>query len=184
VNPCTRPIDPLDAEALAAGAGPVVARDAGDHVARCNSCRALVESAEQLTTSLEASVPAEGPAPDLAARVVRLRAFSRRERRDLTLWRGGLGLVAGVFLAGLLLITLPVWTAGEQAGLGLAAAAPFLALLQSLLRSITQAAGAAPVALDALAQSLRGERALGLGALALLAPVLFGLKWAVARARK
>jgi len=184
VSSCPRPIDPIDAEALAAGAEPVLAPDAASHAAQCTSCRERVESAGRFAASLEESFPWEGPLPDLAEQVIRVRAFSRRERRDFALWRGAAALAVGAFLAGLLLLTLPVLTGREQADLGLAGAAPLLALLHSVVRSITQGAGAAVPSLEVLAQSLRQQPVLGLSALALLAPVLLGLRWAVARARR
>ncbi len=184
MNRCSNPIDPIDAEALAAGAEPVLAADAGVHVRECLVCQERVESAGQFALSLEEPVPDRGPGPDLVERVLRLRAFSRREKRDFSLWRGAAALAVGLFFAGLLLATLPALTGREQADLGLAAAAPLLALLRSLARSLADGAGAAPAALDALAQSFRGQSSIGVTALALLAPVLLGLRWALARARR
>jgi hypothetical protein len=90
----------------------------------------------------------------------------------------------GVFFAGLLLATLPALTGREQADLGLAAAAPLLALFRSLARSLANGAATAPAAFDALAQSFRGQSSIGVSALALLAPVLLGFRWALARARR
>jgi len=184
VNRCSNPIDPIDAEALAAGADPVLAPDAGVHVRECRACRERVESAGQFALSLEEPVADGRPGPDLVERVLRLRAFSRREKRDFTLWRGAAALAVGVFFAGLLLVTLPVLTGREQVDLGLAAAAPLLALFRTLARSFANGAATAPAALDALAQSFRGQSAIGVSALALLAPVLLGFRWALARARR
>jgi hypothetical protein len=184
VNLCSNPIDPIDAEALAAGAEPVLAPDAGVHVRQCLGCQERVESAGRFAVSLEEPVPDRGPGPDLVERILRLRAFSRREKRDFTLWRGAAALALGVFLAGLLLAALPALAGREQADLGLAAAAPLLALFRSLARSLADGAGAAPAALDALAQSFRGQSSIGVAALALLAPILLGLRWALARARR
>jgi hypothetical protein len=184
VNHCSNPIDPIDAEALAAGAEPVFAPDAAVHVRQCPWCQERVESAGRFAASLEEPVSDRDSGPDLVERVLRLRAFSRREKRDFTLWRGAAALAGGLFFAGLLLATLPALTGREQADLGLAAAAPLLALFRSLARSLADGAGAAPAALDALAQSFRGQSSLGVSALALLAPVLLGFRWALARARR
>jgi hypothetical protein len=184
VKRCSNPIDPIDAEALAAGAEPVLAPDAGAHVRECLACQERVESAGQFTLRLEEPLPDRGPGPDLVERVLRLRAFSRREKRDFTLWRGAAALAVGVFFAGLLLASLPALTGREQADLGLAAAAPLLALFRSLARSLANGAATAPAALDALAQSFRGQSSIGVFALALLAPVLLGFRWALARARR
>jgi hypothetical protein len=184
VNRCSHPIDPIDAEALAAGAEPVLAPDAGLHVRQCLVCQERVEGAGQFAWSLEEAVSDGGPGPDLVERVLRLRAFSRREKRDFALWRGASALTAGVFFAGLLLATLPALSGREQADLGLAAAAPLLALLRSLARSLAGGVSAAPASLDALAQSLRGQSSIGVSAIALLVPVLLGFRWALARARR
>jgi hypothetical protein len=184
VNRCLHPIDPIDAEALAAGAEPVLAPDAGVHVRQCPACQERVESAGLFSASLEGASADSGDSSDLADRIIRLRAFSRRERRDFALWRGSAGLAAGVFFAGVVLVALPALTGQEQAALSLAAASPLLALSRSFLLSLAAGAASAPAALDALAQSFRGQSSLGLFAMALLAPALFGLRWALARARR
>ncbi|HYT33125.1 MAG TPA: hypothetical protein VEO37_11055, partial [Thermoanaerobaculia bacterium] len=95
MNRCSNPIDPIDAEALAAGAEPVFAPDAGVHVRDCLACQERVESAGQFALSLEEPVPDRGAGSDLVERVLRLRAFSRREKRDFTLWRGAAALAVG-----------------------------------------------------------------------------------------
>jgi len=183
VNRCPRPIDPIDVEALAAGAEPVSAGDARAHARECPSCRDRVEKAVRFAASLE--IPGgETIEPDLAARIVRLRAFSRHEKRDSRLWRSSAGLAIALFLAGLALVALPVLTGREQAGLALGAMAPALALLRSLVRSVAVAVSTAPGALGALSESVRGQSSLGLLALVLLAPAVFGLKWALARVRR
>ncbi len=180
---CTRPIDPIDAQALAAGAEPIFASDAGKHARDCAACGEQVALAGRLDGTLEGT--AVGPAmPDLSSRVVRLRAFSRRERRDFSLWRAACGLSAGVFFGGLLLLTLPVLTVREQAGLGgMALLAPLWMLVKTLQQALGQAAVATPSGLQALSETLRQHTAVGLAALALLAPTVLGLKRALARAR-
>src|SRR5262249_42288122 len=92
VNACRRPLDPLDAEALAAAAAPVCASDAAEHARQCPACAAMVAEAVAFARALDelAGLPAGGgtETPDLAGGIVRLRPFSRRERRDFSLWRG------------------------------------------------------------------------------------------------
>jgi hypothetical protein len=182
VNVCARPLDPIDVEALAAGAEPIAASDAADHARDCPACADRVSQASELA-NLE--IPADKLAgPDLADRILRLRAFSRRERLDFSLWRGACGLAAAVFLGGLLLLTLPGLTAREQASLGLATVTPLWTLWKSLMDAAGQTAAAAPSGIRALCDVMRHQQTLGLAALALLAPVLLGLRRATARARR
>src|SRR5260370_1485383 len=124
----------MEGGARGAGAEPVLAREAGIQVGGCLACQERVESAGQFALSLEEPMPDEGPGSDLVERILRLRAFSRREKRDFILWRGAAALAVGVFFAGLLLATLPILTGREQADLGLPAAPPLLAPFRSLAR--------------------------------------------------
>jgi hypothetical protein len=183
VNLCPRPLDPIDAEALASGAEPPFAADAARHAASCEACGAAVERAQALLQALEELSQAPVPMPDLAGRVTRLRTFSRRERRTYALWRAPILLSGGLMVAGFALLVGPALTAGEQAGLGAAALAPILAFVRSLGRSASDLARLAPSALEALADALRAEHPIGLAALLLLAPTAFGLTRVFARAR-
>ncbi|HEV8611292.1 MAG TPA: hypothetical protein VGS98_14650 [Thermoanaerobaculia bacterium] len=183
MNLCPRPLDPIDAEAVASGAEPPFAADAAVHAAACASCGAAVERASGLLRALEGLSQEALPVPDLAGRVTRLRTFSRRERRTYALWRAPVLLSGGLAAAGLALLVAPALTAGEQAGLGAAALAPLLAFVRSLGRWAFDLARVTPPALDALAEALREERSLGLVTLLLLAPTAFGLTRVFARAR-
>jgi predicted anti-sigma-YlaC factor YlaD len=183
LNHCPRPLDPIDAEAVASGAEPLFAADAAVHAAACGSCGAAVERASGLLRALEGLSEAPPPVPDLAGRVTRLRAFSRRERRTYAFWRPPILLSVGLAVAGLALLVGPALTAGEQAGLGAAAIAPILALVRSLGRWAFDLVRFAPAALDALADSLSVERSLGFASLLLLATSAFGLTRVYARAR-
>jgi hypothetical protein len=182
VNRCARPLDPLDAEALACGAPPVHAADAAEHSRVCSSCSAMVSAAAALARELDSlgaleGLPAEGPSPDpvpipdLAGRVLRLRPFSRRERRDFALWRGPCLLAAVLFFSGLLVLALPGLSARAQAGLAAAALAPAAALLRAAARWFLDLGAAFPAGLEALGQFMRREQAIGLACLLLLAPV-------------
>jgi hypothetical protein len=181
VSVCNRPLDPIDAQALAVGAEPLVSSDAADHARSCAPCATLVEEASRLSRGIE-DLPRYAPPPDLADRVLRLRAFSRRELRDLSLWRGPSLLSGGVFLAGLVVLALPGLTAREQASLSLAAGLPVLALLKALARAAVEALRATPTGVEALSQTLSGRESLGILCLMLLAPLAFGLRRVLARA--
>ena len=126
MNRCDRPLDPIDAEALASGAEPVLAEDAAAHAASCTACGVSLERARQLTEALEGLSRALPPPPDLADRVTRLRAFSRRERRTYAFWRAPVLLAAGLSVSGLALLGGPSISAGEQAGLGASVVRPVL----------------------------------------------------------
>jgi len=185
-------LDPLDAEAIASGAEPVYARDASDHTRVCLSCGRAVSEAAVLSRQIDSlgklrdgELPAiRDGVPDLAGSVLRLRPFSRRERRDLALWKGPCLFTALLFFSGFLVLTLPGISASEQASLAAAALAPLLALLRAGSRSLAELASAWPAGLEALGQAMRREQTLGLVCLFLLAPVLFGLRRALARERR
>ena len=121
---CQRPLDPIDAEALACGADPVFAADAAVHARGCELCAASVEEARGLLAALEGLSGASEAVTGLADRVTRLRAFSSRERRTYALWNAPVLLTGGLALTGLGLLSVPILTASEQISLGAAAAAP------------------------------------------------------------
>ena len=181
MKPCPRPLDPIDAEALAAGADPVFASDAAAHAAECPSCRELVCSGRSLSAALE-GLSGDGEAiSGLSARVGRLRAFSRRERRTYALWRAPLLLDLVLTFAGVALLALPVLTAADQISVGAAALAPLLGLARSAVRWAVESIRVAPAGLEALSEGLRQESALGLAALLLLVPAAMGLRRVLAR---
>jgi hypothetical protein len=192
VSPCARPLDPLDAEAIASGAEPVYARDGSEHARVCPSCGQAVSEAAALSREIDGVgrlLDGESPAirdrvPELAGSVLRLRPFSRRERRDFALWKGPCLFTALLFFSGFLVLTLPGISASEQAGLAAAALAPLFALLRAGFRSLAELANAWPAGLEALGQAMRREQTLGLVCLLLLAPVLFGFRRALARERR
>ena len=183
MNECSRPLDPIDAEAVAAGAEPVFAADAAAHAAACADCGASVDRSRALTQALEELPGPAVPLPDLADRVIRLRAFSARERRTYAIWRAPVLLSAALGAAGLALVVGPVLSAGEQAGLGAAAVAPVLAFLRSIARWGTDFVRVAPSGLDALAEAFSAERSIGLVSLLVLVPSVLGLTRIFAQAR-
>ena len=188
MKPCSRPLDPIDAAALAAGEPPVLAADAADHVRLCSSCASAVSEARSLCIALDrlADPPevAGAETPNIADRVHCLRPFSRRERRDFRLWRGPLLLSLALFLSGLVCLALPGVSAREQVGLAAAALAPVVALLAAAGRSLAELVGVWPDGLGALSQALQAQRMLGVLLLLLLVPAFFGLTRALARSRR
>jgi len=183
VSDCLRPLDPIDAEALAAGAEPLFAADSASHAAACAACGAAVERAAGLTRVLEGLSRDDLPAPELAPRVTRLRAFSPRERRTYALWRAPVLLAGALGAGGLALVLAPSLTASDQVGLGAAAAVPTLAFLRSVARWVPELVRVAPSALDGLSDAFHAERGLGLLSLFLLLPAAAGLRRVLARAR-
>ena len=184
MTPCPRPLDPIDAEAVAAGAEPVYAPDAASHAASCAACGERVKAAEALPLALDGLSGALEPAVELeglADRVTRLRAFSSRERRTYALWRTPVLLDLALGAGGVALLALPALTASEQVSVGAAALAPALALARSAAGWAIDALRVAPAGLEALSEGLRGQSSLGLVALALLIPAGFGLRRVLAR---
>ena len=183
MSPCPRPLDPIDAEAIAAGAEPLFAPDSAAHAASCAPCGAVVERARLLSGDLDGLGRAPFPVPDLAERAVRLRAFSPRERRTYALWRAPVLLAGGLAVGGLTLLSLPALTAADQVGLAGGALAALLGFFRSLVRWAPDLVRVAPNGVEALAEAFSRERAVGLAALLLLLPSAFGLTRVFARAR-
>jgi hypothetical protein len=180
LSSCTRPLDPLDAEALASGGEPVFALDALEHVSGCSGCRQAVSTAGGLLEELE-RLPMPLPA-GLAERVLRLRPFSRRERLSLRLWTAPAALSGVVFAGGLFSATLPGLTGADRAGLTLSAAIPVASFFRSSWRWLIQLVSSAPSGFEALAEGMTGQTGLGLIALAMMLPVAFGFRRVLARA--
>ena len=183
MSDCLRPLDPIDAEALAAGAEPLFVADAADHAATCPACGAAVERASRLTQELEGLSPNDFPFPDLAPRVIRLRPFSGLERRTYALWRAPVFLTGALAAGGFALVLGPSVSGSDQAGLGAALLVPSLAFFRSLTRWIPELLRIAPNGLEALSQAFRAERGLGLAALLLLLPAAAGLRRVLVRER-
>jgi hypothetical protein len=161
----------------------LLAADAAGHAASCAACRAAVARAEGLSQALEGLSRADSAFPDLAPRVIRLRAFSRRERRTYALWRAPVLLSGALGAGGLALLLAPSLTASDQAGLGAAAVVPMLAFLRSLARWLPELARVAPSGLEALSEAFHTERILGFVSLLLLLPAAVGLQRVLSRAR-
>jgi len=182
VTDCPRPLDPIDADAVAAGAEPVFAADAALHGAACAACGARIEAARGLLAALDGLARPEPALPGLAERVTRLRAFSSRERRTYALWNTPVLLTAGLAGSGIALLTLPTLTAAEQVSLGAAASAPLWSLVRSAGRWAADLLALAPRGLEALSQGMREESTLGLVALVLLVPIGLALSRVLVRA--
>jgi len=183
VKPCPRPLDPIDAEAVAAGAEPVFAADAASHARVCAPCQTRIVAARALAEALEAACGSPEPIAGLAERVTRLRAFSGQERRTYALWNAPVLLTAGLFGAGLGLLVYPyAVTASEQVSLGAVALAPLTALVRAAALWASDLLRVAPASLQALSDGMRQESAIGLAALAFLAPLSLGLNRILSRA--
>lgn len=183
MSDCLRPLDPIDAEALAAGAEPPFAPDAAGHAAACAACGAAVERAARLTRELERLSLEDSPFPDLAPRVVRLRGFSRLERRTYALWKAPVLLAGGLAAGGFALVLAPSLSGSDQVGLGAALLVPTLAFLRSVARWVPELVRVAPTGLEALSEAFHAERGLGLASLLLLLPAAAGLRRILARER-
>lgn len=183
MSPCPRPLDPIDAEAIAAGAVPLFAPDSAAHAASCAACGAAVLRARLLSEDLDGLAAVSFPVPDLSGRVVRLRAFSPRERRTYALWRTPVLLTGALAVGGLTLLSVPALTAADQAGLGGAALVPLVGFFRSLARWAPDLVRSAPTGLQALSEAFTAERAVGVAALLLLLPSAFGLTRVFSRAR-
>ncbi len=181
MRPCTRPLDPIDAEAVAAGADPIFAADAATHARECAPCQGLIGSARGLSEALGGVSEAPEVLTGLAERVCRLRTFSRKERRTYALWKAPMLMTFALVAGGVALLALPSLTASDQMSAGAAALAPLLALARSVSRSVLDLARLAPLGLQALSDGMRQESRLGLLALALLVPLAFGLHRVLAR---
>ena len=182
MRPCPRPLDPLDAEAIASGAEPVFASDAAVHARECVPCQAAIDEARGLSGALELA-PAGLEAPGgLWERINRLRAFSPRERRTYALWQAPVLLTAGLTVSGFGLLAVPVLRAADQVSLWAAASLPLSGLVRAGARWAQDLLRLAPNGLTALSEGLQQDRVLGLAALALLLPLSFGLRRVLARA--
>ncbi len=180
---CPRPLDPIDAEAVVAGAEPIFASDAAEHARRCPECGSAVGAARRLSERLE-QISAGASLPELADRVLRLRPFSRLERRSFALWRAPSALAVVLFFAGFFSLALPGISARQQAGLMMAALAPLLAVFRAGLAWLSEVAAAAPAGLQGLSEAFRRQPVVGLVALLLLAPFSLGLRSVLSRAHR
>ena len=219
MNDCTKPLDPLDCEALASGeavrfgnaarsagsagfadrADPAALAlvDAAAHAAACESCGEAVIRARMLLEELERSLESPGSPSDvragasagsasaspvdLASRILRIRPFSRREKRDPRLWAPPAGFAGLLFAAGAAVLAAPGIGTREQAGLTVALLAPLAGVARAIFRAFADAAGS-PSAWQALSQAARQDAPLGLAALLLLAPAGFALRRVLVRA--
>ncbi|MGH9369805.1 MAG: hypothetical protein ACRD3M_19305 [Thermoanaerobaculia bacterium] len=181
MNGCAHPLDPIDIEALASGSDPVVDPDAAAHASQCGACSQAVRRAEGLERLLGSPGTAGLEAPaDLAQRVLRIRPFSRAERRSLAVWRAPLLLLGGLTLSGVALIAGPVAGAREQIGLVASALASLVGLLRACGRWALDLSRGAPEGLGALSQLAPSSA--GWAALLLLLPAVYALRGVLAGA--
>jgi hypothetical protein len=181
---CPRPLDPVDVEALASGAEPLIDPDARAHASECPACGQIVrraESLERLLADVEGRVSLSPAPPDLADRVLRIRPFSRTERSSLAVWRAPLLLLGGLTVSGAGLVAGPLAGAREQVGLAAAFLASSAGLLRASLRWLLDLSRSAPAGLEALSELL-APTSVGWAVLLLLLPAGLALRTVLARA--
>jgi len=180
LNACSNPLDPSEIEALASGETPA-GTGAAEHAARCVPCGQAVRRAEGLEDLLEQAISLSPPTPsDLADRVLRIRPFSRAERRSLAIWRAPLLLLAGMTASGTAMVA-GLASGREQVGLAAAMLGSLAGLARACVRWLADLSRSAPSGLDALAQVLR-PTSVGWVALLLLLPAVLALRKVLARA--
>ncbi|HYB53287.1 MAG TPA: hypothetical protein VEG84_05435 [Thermoanaerobaculia bacterium] len=180
MNDCREPLDPIDIEALAAESEPLFRSDAGLHAASCETCNLLVSQSQRFDSLLsEAGADGGHPAGDLAQRVLRLRPFSRLERRSVAAWSAPLLLCLSLVVSGLALLARPV--ASADVGLLAALAGSSVAFLRAASKWAFDASREASRGLGALAQLL-AVTSTGPACLLLLLPSAFALRRVLARA--
>jgi hypothetical protein len=167
---CTRPLDPLDLEALVSGEEPILFPDAREHAAGCPDCGRRLEAFRALGEWLsEVSIPA---VPDgFAERVERLRGFSASEGRSWRVWRAPVLASAGLLAGSAVLLSPPALSASEQAGIVGALALEWKSLLLwpvSLVRSL-------PATVGALSDLLLHDRGFAALSILLMLPAGFGV---------
>jgi len=172
---CTRPLDPLDLEALASGEIPVVAADAAAHARSCPDCGLRMGEFRDLGAWLDGL---SGPAvPEgFGERVVRLRGFSARENRSFRMWLVPGSLAAALAGGSAALLSIPFPGAGDNVGL-LAA----LALEWRTLATWPSTLGRAmPAVVSALSELLLRDRGFAAASILLMIPAGFGVSrlWA------
>ena len=113
---CTRPLDALDLEAITSGEEPVIAADARGHAAACGDCRRRLEAFQALGAWLS-DLPGPAVPDEFADGIERRRGFSIREKRSFSIWKGPAALFGALLGASGALLSMPVFGAGEQAGL-------------------------------------------------------------------
>ncbi len=181
MSDCSRPLDPLDIEALASGAAPLVQEDASRHAASCAACGASVARARSLEGLIDAVARAGAAPADLADRVLRVRPFSRAERWSPAVWRAPVLLLTALGGAGTVLIGGASAGPREQVGLGAAMLASAAGLVRASWRWISDLSQAAPSGASALSEMLRATPA-GWAALLLLPAAALGLRRVLSRA--
>ncbi len=180
MNGCTHPLDPLDVAALAAGNDPPVSPEAAAHAAGCPACAEAVRRSEGFERFLDSEAVMPVPPEDLADRVLRIRPFSRSERRSLSVWQAPVLLLGGLTAGGLGLVAGPGGSAREQIGLAAAVFGSAAGLLRACTRWALDFSRSAPAALDAL--SGLAPSSVGWAALLVLLPAGFALRAVLVKA--
>jgi hypothetical protein len=171
---CERPLDSLDLEALSSGepAGPTP--DAAAHAQDCAECGRRLEAFRQMEQWLS-DLRAVEVGPELALRVDRLRGPSAPEKRSLRLWSPPAILFLGLLTGSAALLSVPMLSGSEQAGILSALPEAFGLQWKSLLAFPGSLWRALPGSVSAISDVLALERGYAALSILLLLPAGFSI---------
>jgi hypothetical protein len=172
---CDRPLDSLDLEALLSGEPAPGAPDAAAHVESCPDCNRRLRVFREMDLWLS-DLPAVEVGPRLASRVLRLRGFSALEKRSFRLWWPPAALFLGLLAGSAALLSVPILSGAEQAGILSAIPAALGLEWKALLGVPVSVWRALPGSVSAISDVLALER--GFAALSILFLLPAGLSLA------
>ncbi|MGH9441559.1 MAG: hypothetical protein ACRD16_04745 [Thermoanaerobaculia bacterium] len=171
---CEHPLDPLDLEALASGEAAPGSPEALTHAEECADCRRRLEAFREVGLWL-AEPPGTDAGPDLSSRIERLRGFTRREKRSAGLWWPPAALFFGFLAGSAALLSVPILSGPEQAGI-LSALPAALGLEWKTILALPSSVGRAlPASVAAIADVLALERGYAAISILLLLPAGFSI---------
>ena len=122
-----------------------------------------------------ADLPPVEVGPELSLRVERLRGFSRSEKKSLRLWAPPAGLFAGLLAGSAALLSVPILSGPEQAGILTALPAALGLEWKALAGLPASIARALPGSVFALSDLLARERGFAALSILLLLPAGFSI---------
>jgi hypothetical protein len=173
---CERPLDSLDLEALSSGEKALVAEDseARAHAAACPECGRRLALFREMEAWIS-DLPAVEVGPELASRVERLRGFSGPEKRSIAVWWPPVGLFLGFLAGSAALLSVPILTGSEQAGVLSAVLAVLGAEARTLIRLPGSLWAGLPGSVSAISDLLATERRFAALSILLLLPAGFSV---------
>ena len=171
---CEHPLDSLDLEALSSGETAGIADGAAEHALACPECGRRLQAFRQMEQWLS-GLPAVEVGPELAFRVDRLRGLSGPEKRSLRLWSPPAALFLGLLTASGALLSVPMLTGSEQAGILSALPAAFGLQWKALLSFPGSLWRALPGSVSAISDVLALERGYAALSILLLRPAGFSI---------